>query len=150
MPQSLSNTLIHVVFSTKNRVHFVDDNIEGSLFGYVGQICNNLVCQTITVGGYRNHIHIFCSLHRTVSQSKLVKEIKSNSSKWVKTQDLRYKDFYWQDGYAVFSVSQSKSSNLINYIENQKDHHSKISFQDEYRNLLEVNKIPFDEKYIWD
>lgn len=150
MPQSLSNTLVHIVFSTKNRVEMIDDNIEPHLFGYIGAICNSKKCNTIIVGGYRNHVHIFCSLYRPISQSDLVKEIKAKSSKWIKTQGPQYSNFYWQDGYAIFSVSQSGSTDLIKYIKGRREHHEKKPFVDEYRGLLQINKIEFDELYVWD
>ena len=150
MPQSLSNTLIHIVFSTKHRKEFIDDSIEDALFGYIGQICNDQKCRTIIVGGYRNHVHIFCSLYRPLSQSDLVKEIKSNSSKWIKTKGEAYANFYWQDGFAVFSVSQSNSTGLIKYIKNQRVHHTDVSFQDEYKKLLTLSEITYDERYMWD
>ena len=150
MPQSLSNTLIHIVFSTKNRVNFIDDEIAPKLFGYIGQICNAQKCNTIKVGGYRNHVHVFCSLYRPLSQSKLVQEIKAYSSKWMKTQGAQYEKFYWQDGYAVFSVSQSHSERLIKYIRNQKQHHQKKKFEVEYKEFLHQSDIEYDEKYMWD
>lgn len=150
MPQSLSNTLVHIVFSTKHRQNFIDDAIEKPLFGYIGNTCNNLKCKTIIVGGYRNHVHIFCSLYRPLSQSELVKEIKSSSSKWMKSQGPAYENFYWQDGYAIYSVSQSKSTGLIDYIKKQKAHHQKKSFQTEYRKLLTLHDTEFDERYVWD
>jgi len=150
MPQSFSNTLIHIVFSTKNRANFIDDNIESELFDYIGTTCNELNCNTIIVGGYRNHVHIFCSLYRPLSQSELVKNIKANSSKWMKTQGVQYADFYWQDGFAIFSVSQSKSTELIKYIQNQRDHHELKSFEEEYIGLLKLHNIAYDEKYLWD
>lgn len=106
MPHSFSNTIIHIIFGTRYRQDFIDDKIEPKLFGYIGQVINNLQCTTIIVGGYKNHVHILCRLHRPISQSKLVKEIKANSSLWMKTQGQQYEDFYWQDGYASFSVSQ--------------------------------------------
>ena len=150
MPQSLSKTLIHIIFGTKNRVNFIDDNIESRLFSYIGTVCNDLKCNTIIVGGYRNHIHIFCSLNRTIAISELVKKIKANSSRWIKTQGVAYNAFYWQDGYAVFSVSQSKSTVLIDYIKNQKQHHEKKSFKQEYLHILKANDISFDDEYLWD
>ena len=150
MPQSLSNTLIHIVFSTKHHQEFIDEEIESKLFGYIGKICNEKNSTTIIVGGYRNHVHVFCRLYRPLSQSDLVKEVKSNSSKWMKTQGQAYENFYWQDGYAVFSVSQSQSSQLVKYIENQRQHHQKISFKDEYRAFLQRHNIEFDERYVWD
>ena len=150
LPQSLSNTLVHIVFSTKHRKELIDDNIESLLFGYVGNICNKQKCKVIIVGGYKNHIHVFCSLHRTVTQSNLVKILKTSSSVWIKTQGDAYENFYWQDGYGVFSVSQSDSSRLIKYIQNQRHHHEKMSFKEEYRKLLKSHNIVFDEKYVWD
>ena len=150
MPQSLSNTLIHIVFSTKHRRDLIDEKLEAKLFGYIGNTCNELNCNTIIVGGYRDHVHIFCSLYRPLSQSDLVRHIKANSSKWVKAQGSEYKDFYWQDGYAVYSVSKSMSGNLIKYIKNQKEHHQRKSFKNEYLELLKIHDIHYDERYVWD
>ncbi len=150
MPQSFSNTLIHIVFSTKHRQNFIDDDIEEQLFGYIGSTCNELQCKTIRVGGYRNHVHILCRLYRPLSQSDLVKEIKVSSSKWMKEQGEKYENFYWQDGFAVFSVNQIGSENLVRYIENQKVHHQKQTFKDEYRSHLKSNNLEWNEKYCWD
>ena len=150
MPQSFSNTLIHIVFSTKNRVNFIDEEIEPKLFGYIGQICNHQNCKTIIVGGYKDHVHILCNLHRTISQSNLVREIKASSSKWMKFQGEKFKNFFWQDGYGVFSVSQSESGRVTKYIQNQKQHHQIKNFKEEYLELLSLNDISFDERYIWD
>lgn len=150
MPQSLSNALIHIVFSTKYRVTIIDDEIEPKLFGYIGNICNEQKCNTLIVGGYRNHIHILCRLYRPLSQSDLVKQIKAYSSKWMKTQGEKYKNFSWQDGYGIFSVSQSDSGRVKRYIQNQRQHHQNKNFKDEYRTFLNLNEINFDEKYVWE
>ena len=116
MPQSFSNCLIHIIFSTKNRENYIDEEIESKLYCYLGEVCNNQKCQTIIVNGHKNHVHIFCVQHRTIAQSKLLEILKSSSSKWMKTQGNKYKNFYWQDGYAVYSVSQSNADHLIHYI----------------------------------
>lgn len=145
MSQLFSNTLIHIVFSTKHRQNFIDDDIEEQLFGYIGNTCNELQCKTIRVRRYRNHAHILCRLYSPLSQSDLVKEIKVNSSNWMKEQGKKYKNFYWQDGFAVFSVNQLGSGNLIRYIENQKVHHQKQTFKDEYRSHLKSNNLEWDE-----
>ena len=150
MPQSFSNSLIHIIYSTKNREEFIDEEIESKLYGYLGEVCNNQKCQTIIINGYRNHVHILCSLHRTISQSKLLELLKSSSSKWIKTQGAKYNNFFWQDGYAVYSVSQSNTVAVIDYIKNQKEHHQNKSFKDEYREFLRVNKVEFNEQYMWD
>lgn len=150
MPQSLSKSLIHIVFSTKYRQNLIDEEIEKKLFGYIGEICNNRKCTTLRVGGYRNHVHILCHLHRTITQADLVKYIKGNSSKWIKTMGEQYANFYWQDGYGVFSVSQLEVNNLIRYIENQKQHHEKKTFKTEYVKFLDAYDVEYDERYVWD
>ena len=131
MPQSLSNTIIHIVFSTKHRAKLIDENISDQLFGMIGNECNKLECKTIIIGGYHDHVHILCRLHRPVSQSDLVKTIKSHSSIWMKQQNPKYEKFYWQDGYAIYSVSQNDVDSLVKYIRYQKDHHQKKTFKEE-------------------
>ncbi len=150
MPQSLSNTIIHIVFSTKNREKLIDEHIENSLFGVIGNECNKLKCQAITVGGYLDHIHILCKLHRPISQSDLVKTIKSHSSIWMKQQGRKYSQFYWQDGFSVYSVSPSEVDRLVKYINNQKEHHQKKTFKEEYLDFLNFYGVEYDERYMWD
>lgn len=150
MPQSLSNVIVHIVFSTKYRQKLILPEIENDLYGYLGATLNNLGCNTIIVGGHLDHVHCLCRLSRVVTQSKLLEELKKNSSKWIKAKDPKFENFYWQDGYGIFSVSQKQVSIVIDYIKNQKHHHSKSSFQDEYRQILIKNDIKFDEKFVWD
>ena len=150
MPQSLSKTLVHIVFSTKHRQELIDDDIEAALFGYIGATCNSLKCTTIVVGGYRNHVHILCSLYRPLSQSDLVKKIKTSSSRWINTQGPAYEHFYWQDGYGIFSVSQLQVGGLIRYINNQRAHHESKIYKEEYRRLLREHELEYDEDHVWD
>jgi REP element-mobilizing transposase RayT len=150
MAQSLSNVLIHIVFSTKNRRPFIDLDIEVELFKYIAGICREWKCPSHKIGCADDHIHIACSLSRTVAISKLVEEIKTGSSKWIKTMADRYIEFAWQNGYGAFSIGQSQLTDLIEYIENQRTHHKQLSFQDEYRTLLTKYQIEFDERYVWD
>jgi putative transposase len=93
MAQSLSNVLLHLVFSTKNRQLWIDVDIEEELFKYIAGICRELKCPSHKIGGTDDHIHIACSLSRTIAISKLLEEIKSSSSKWIKTKGDRYTDF---------------------------------------------------------
>lgn len=81
---------------------------------------------------------------------KLLEEVKSHSSKWIKTKGEAYRNFYWQDGYGAFSVNPGETDMLIAYIANQKEHHSKKTFQEEYRSFLEKYKVEYDERYVWD
>ena len=150
MGQSLVKNYIHIVFSTKHRIHMIDDAIENELYAYLGGICNNLECQVLKVGGYTNHIHILCLLSKKITLAKLLAEVKANSSRWMKTKCEKYQNFYWQDGYGAFSVRQSEVQVVSNYIANQKEHHNKRSFKDEYREVLKEHGVEFDEKYVWD
>ena len=81
---------------------------------------------------------------------KLLEELKSHSSKWIKTKGKEYSNFYWQDGYGAFSVNPYEVDKVIKYIDNQHEHHSKKTFQDEYRAFLKKYQIDYDEKYVWD
>ena len=150
MPQSLSKVYVHIVFSTKHRQNFIDENIEERLFTYLGQACKNLKCNPIQVGGYRNHVHILCTLARTITQAKLLEEIKKTSSKWMKRQIGDYQNFYWQDGYGIFSVNHRKIETVKNYIINQKSHHERRDFKSEFRSFLEHHEMKYDERYVWD
>lgn len=150
MAQSLSNVLLHVVFSTKNRRPWINIEIEEELFKYIAGICRNLDCPCHKIGAADDHIHIACSLSRTTAISKLLEEIKTSSSKWIKTKGDRYKDFAWQNGYGAFSIGQSQLDDLRRYIGNQREHHRLISFQEEFRQLLAKYQVEFDERYVWD
>ncbi|MFW5656657.1 MAG: IS200/IS605 family transposase, partial [Bacteroidota bacterium] len=108
MPQSLSKVYVHITFSTKHIQSLIDETIEDRLFEYIGGICKGLESNPIQVGGHKNHIHILCLLSKKITQIKLLEEIKKQSSKWIKTVDEKYKNFYWQDGYAIFSVNPKK------------------------------------------
>lgn len=150
MAQSLSKVYVHITFSTKNRQPKIDDNIRTSLFEYLGGICRGLECNPLKVGGHLDHVHIICLLSRKVTQMKLLEELKKQSSKWIKTKDQIYADFYWQNGYGIFSVNPSEADLVIKYIDNQKAHHTKINFQDELRAFLKKYNVEYDERYVWD
>jgi REP element-mobilizing transposase RayT len=150
MPQSLSAVYIHITFSTKNREKLIDESIEERLFEYLGGICKGLECNPVQVGGYLDHVHILCTLSRNISQAGLLKEVKKESSKWMKTIGKKYQNFYWQNDYGVFSVNPSEVEAVVKYIENQKTHHAKKTFQDEFRAFLKKYNVEYDERYVWD
>ena len=150
MPQSIAYNYLHITFSTKYREPLIDEAIEEELFKYIGGICKNLECNPIKVGGYRDHIHILCVLSRKIALMKLLEEIKSHSSKWIKTKGDKYKNFYWQRGYGSFSVNPAEIDVVIRYIENQAKHHKKKTFQDEYIAFLKKYNAEYDERYLWD
>jgi len=150
MPQSLSKIYLHITFSTKNRYPFITPNIEGELFKYLHGILRNLECPGIVINGMPDHLHILCLLSRTMMVSGLLEEIKTSSSKWIKTKDRSFEKFYWQNGYGAFSVSQSELARVKTYIERQKEHHCQLSFQEEYIALLRKYQVEYDERYVWD
>ncbi|MCF8380377.1 MAG: transposase [Bacteroidales bacterium] len=150
MPQSLVKNYIHIVFSTKHRQAFIDKPIKEELFSYMGGICKNLESNPVIVGGHVDHIHILCMLSRKIPLMNLIEELKVHSSKWIKTKGIRYKNFYWQKGYAGFSVYPPEIHIVEKYIATQENHHNKKSFKEEYRGFLNDLNIDFDERYVWD
>lgn len=150
MAQSLSNVLLHIVFSTKNRRPWINAELDEELAKYIAGICREVGCPSHKIGGTDDHLHIACSLSRTMAISKLLEEIKSSSSKWIKSKGERYAGFAWQNGYGAFSIGQSQLDDLRQYISNQRAHHQKMSFQDEFRQLLAKYQVSFDERYVWD
>ena len=107
-------------------------------------------CETLIVNGVEDHIHALFALSRTHSIADVVKEVKRTSSGWVKELSPKLGKFYWQGGYGAFSVSQSNLDDVIRYIENQEEHHKRVTFQDEYRAFLKAYRIEYDERYVWD
>ncbi|HKJ43696.1 MAG TPA: IS200/IS605 family transposase [Sunxiuqinia sp.] len=150
MSQSLSKVYVHITFSTKNHQAFIDHQIGELLFEYLGGICKGMECYPVRVGGYRDHVHILCLLSKKVSQIKFIEELKKQSSKWIKTKGRRYTNFYWQDGYGIFSVNPSEVDIVAKYIINQEAHQKMRSFKEEYRAFLKKYKVEFDERYVWD
>jgi putative transposase len=140
---------MHIVFSTRNRMPFITSVVEQDLHRYLGGICNSLGCNTIQVGGYTDHVHILCLLSKKIALMQLVQELKSSSSKWIKTRGSNFQDFYWQTGYGAFSVRYSDVDVVVRYIENQHIHHSKMTFKDEYRAILTKNQFEWDERFVW-
>jgi putative transposase len=150
MPQSLSNVFVHIIFSTKNREPWLDFATRPRMHAYLATICRDLNAEVLCVGGVADHVHIVTPLPRTVSQAQLIEGIKKPSSKWIKTLDARYRSFSWQRGYAAFSVSHSQLKTVAQYAQRQEEHHRTRTFQEEYRELLHLHAIEFDEQYVWD
>ena len=148
MPQSYVQIYVHVTCHTKNNAPFITDKISTDLYQYIGGILRNINSIPIQIGGVQDHIHVLCTLPKTISISKLAEEFKTSSSKWIKTKGDEFKKFYWQDGYGAFSVSSSKLESVIKYIQNQKEHHKKMSFLEEYKLFLKEYNIPYDDRYI--
>jgi len=150
MPQSLSNVMIHLIFSTKNREPFIAPGIERDLHRYMAAIFKAHESPALTINGTQDHIHALFTLSRTQTIAGLIEEVKKESSKWMKRQGTPFKNFYWQTGYGTFSIGNSGRETCLKYIANQKPHHREKSFQDEYRMFLRKYNIKYDERYVWD
>lgn len=150
MPQSLAKNYIHLVFSTKGRSESLSKQHLAEVHAYIAEILNNNHCPAICVGGTANHIHILYVLSKTMTLSDSVRLVKVNSSKWINERNGVFHRFCWQDGYGAFSISQGHVDDVKNYIEGQKEHHAKVSFQDEFRRICNKYGVGLDERYAWD
>ena len=151
MPQSLASVLVHIVFSTKQRRALLQiPDLRDEMHRYMAGISAKLECPAIIVGGATDHIHLLAAQSRTITLADWVKELKRASSLWAKKKSRQWSLFQWQAGYGAFSVSQSQKDRVREYIRTQEDHHRRLSFQDELRQLLEKHGIAFDERYVWD
>jgi REP element-mobilizing transposase RayT len=148
MPQTLSFNLVHIVFSTKSRAPLIGEGVEAALHAYLAGTARKLDCECFRVGGVADHVHLAARLVATRTAAKFVSEIKTGSSAWMKQQGIA--NFAWQRGYGLFSVSPADIGALIGYIDGQKAHHRKRSFQDEMRAFFEKYHIAVDERYVWD
>lgn len=142
--------LYHIVFSTKNRQHWLTDGFRESVFAYMAGVVKNQGGFAIRIGGYFDHVHLLVRIPAKLSVSDFVGTLKSNTSKHINDTSSLLRKFGWQDGFGAFTVSVSQKKKVISYIESQIEHHSKQSFEDEYLNLLDKHEIEYDLKYVWD
>ncbi|OGH71485.1 MAG: transposase [Candidatus Magasanikbacteria bacterium RIFCSPLOWO2_01_FULL_43_20b] len=139
MSNTYSNLLFHAIFSTKERVKLLSKELRNRLFPYISGIANKNNFKILTSGGAGDHVHILLSLKPDLSVSKAVQLLKGNSSKWIHDNFTDLNIFSWQNGYGVFTVSRSQADIVENYIANQEEHHKKMSFEEEYIELLKRN-----------
>ncbi len=139
----------HIVFSTKNRVPCLAKARRDQLFKYIWGILKNKKCHLYHINGVDDHIHILTSLHQTVTLADLLRDIKISSSKLIKERHIFSSFTNWQSGYGAFTHSLKEKQALVDYIKNQEAHHTKETFQDEYKRLLLEAGIQFDEKFLF-
>ena len=147
MSHTYTNLLTHIVFSTKERLPLMTNEIKPELFAYLGGLVKESKGKPVIINGMSDHVHLLVSLPPNISMSDALRFIKANSSKWV-SQKFR-KPFEWQKGYGAFSVSRSNIDAVYKYIHNQEIHHQKFDFETEFIALLEKNDVDFDEKFLW-
>lgn len=148
MANTFSQIYLHIIFSVKDRERLIKDYFRTELYKYITQTITNKGQKLIVINGTDDHIHLVISINPDLRCSELVKSIKISSSKWINEKKLLRTKFQWQAGYGVFSYSKSQMNSLIEYINNQEEHHKRKSFRDEYIELLNKFEIEYDEKYV--
>jgi putative transposase len=146
MSHTYSANFVHCVFSTKERARLIPQERLEELWAYLLGIARNQKIKIVAIGGVRDHLHILLALSPKMNLSKVVCDLKANSSKWMNESGI---SFAWQEGYGAFSVSPSRIADVQRYIRNQAEHHKKRNFQQEFLDLLRKSGIAFEEKYVF-
>ena len=149
MANSFLSLQVHVVFSTKNRERWISPQVECEVWAYLSGIIKNQGGKALQIGGIEDHVHLLLAMPATLALSNLVKSIKGDSSKWISQTWPSMREFRWQDGYGAFAVGQSQIADTIFYIKNQRQHHQRKSFEEEYKAFLKVHGIEAEDKYIF-
>lgn len=149
MAHTYTNIVINALFSTKDRQPWLDTELKDEVFRYLGGTINALRGQSLLVNGPLNHVHLLFVLPPTLSIADLMERLKANSSGWVKRRWPECRAFAWQTGYTAFSVSASQVERVKCYIENQEEHHRKVSFEEEILALLKKHGIEYDPRYVF-
>ncbi len=149
MAHTFTSILVHAVFSTSGRAPLLADEIRPDLHAYLGGILRQLHTVPVVIGGTTDHVHLLARLPADLAVADCLRVLKTNSSRWVKERWSQRRSFAWQGGYGAFSVSESRRATVIRYIQDQEQHHRRISFQEEFLKLLRNHGVEFDERYIW-
>lgn len=150
MPQSYTNLLYHIVYSTKERQPIISPDLQLRLYNYIGGMIRQRGGICLAIGGMADHVHILVKLRPDKALSDVLRDIKANSTGWMHDVFPQMTDFSWQRGYGAFTVSSSQVEKVRNYILNQDEHHRKYgTFRDEFIKILQANGIDFDEKFLW-
>ena len=149
MANTYHQIYLQTVFAVKYRMAVINKEWKNKLFGVIGNLINGTNCKTIIVNGVEDHVHCFLGLKPVVSVSELMKTVKAKSSKYINDHKLTPERFEWQEGYGVFSYSQSSVDSVYKYIQNQEAHHKKLTFRNEYLGLLKKFNVEYDDQYIF-
>ena len=138
----------HIVFSTKNRERVLSAGRRDELFRYIAGVIRKHDCHAYCAGGYEDHVHILTHVRPTLALADLVKDIKVASSSWISKEKVFPNFTHWQDGYAAFTVSHAEKDRVVEYIQDQPEHHRRFSFHEELRRFLLEHRVEFDERYL--
>ena len=150
MAHTFTSLHAHLVFSTKERKPFLGPELRDRLFPYIGGIIREMKGAPLIINGVEDHVHILAGMPSTVAISDFMRDLKSNSSSWVKESFATHRDFGWQTGYAAFSVSKSAIEDVRSYIARQEEHHRRMSFKEELIALLKRHEITYDERFVFE
>ena len=150
MANTYSALYCHLVFSTKNREPWLRNEVEARVWAYLGGIARDNGMTAVQIGGMPDHVHLLLGLPATMAVSKAAQLIKGGSSKWIKEEFPDLRGFAWQDGYGAFTVSKSNLLSIIQYIQDQREHHRGKTFQEEYIAFLDRHGVVYDKRYVWD
>jgi REP element-mobilizing transposase RayT len=150
MAGTYSQLLLHIVFSTKHRQPWIGADLAPRLYAYIGGIIRKEKGALYDIGGVEDHVHLYLRWRADDSISNLMRTVKARSSLWVHQSYESLKNFAWQEGYSVFSVSKSQEQAVKKYVASQADHHKKEDFKSELLRLLRAHGVEFDERYVFD
>ena len=148
MANTYTQIHIHAVFAVQNRLSLVQEQWQDELYKYISGIITKNGHKLLQTGGMPDHVHVLFGMRPAQSLSDLIQDVKGSSSLWINKNRLLSGKFSWQEGYGAFSYGKSQIDNVIRYIQNQKTHHAKRTFMDEYMELLKIFGIEFDERYV--
>jgi REP element-mobilizing transposase RayT len=149
MSNTYTSLHYHIIFSTKNREPWLVPDIEQRVWAFIGGIARAHKMTALQVGGVDDHIHGLITAPPTIAPCQIAQFLKGDSSKWIHEEFADLRRFSWQDGYGAFGVSKSNIPEVIKYIQNQREHHRKKTFQEEYLEFLRQNNVEYDERYLW-
>ena len=149
MPNTYSQIYIHFVFAVQSRDALIDAQWRESLYQYIGGIVRKRKQHAVAIGGIHDHVHLLVSMNPTISPSDLIADVKRTTSKWINENHLVLGRFAWQEGFGAVSFAKTQIDYDIRYIQNQEEHHRKITFREEYIDFLKAFGVEFDEKYIF-
>lgn len=149
VPQSLTKNTIHLILSTKNRHPWLKETLRRRVYAYLAGIFQEWESPAIVIGGHDDHVHALFVLSKNHPLKRIVEEVKKGSSKWIKTLGSELAEFSWQSGYGAFSVSESNVADVKKYIEQQAEHHRRMTFKDELRQFFARHGVTVDKRYLW-
>ena len=150
MSHSYTSSLFHCTFSTKGRRRQITADLQDRLWPFMGGIARQNGMTAMAIGGVEDHAHLLLALPATLAVAKAIQLVKGASSKWVHETFPQHRAFAWQEGYGAFSIGVSQVDRTVAYIQSQAAHHRRRSFQEEFLAFLKKNRIPYDERYLWD